>query len=388
VGYDIDPSVKRGIASGAVHYAVRIDTLDHNVDRLTLSVADKRYSCVFYFRDGLMLSPVSYHTRNWHRFTTSHFMFVVEDSSSFNQYSVRRLEALVDSMANLLEFTASQRRTLASEKILYVLCRDENEIERVCGFRTLGMFIIAFDEVVTTYNCHYHEILHLLMNFKLHTLPLYTHPFLQEGFAVAFGGRGGKEPRVILELGHFLERSGLLDFTMLLQRDEFLQQDASFSYPLAGLYNLFLFNTVGLQSYIDLYRKHSTREAGLAGMSIEAKELPDSSRWMAYLDGMDNAGAIFFANHERQGRLFHVKDSLTLAVYDTLHGVCHQVPKYRITTTENEIRIVNLLSKNLIADYATSLSWPPQAIPKNEAEFQFYVDESVFDEPARDLIVP
>jgi hypothetical protein len=123
-------------------------------------------------------------------------------------------------------------------------------------------------------------------------------------------------------------------------------------------------------------------------MSIEAKELPDSSKWMTYLDGMDNAGAIFFANHERQGRLFHVKDSLTLAVYDTLHGVCHQVPKYRITTTENEIRIVNLLSKNLIADYATSLSWPPQAIPKNEAEFQFYVDESVFDEPARDLIVP
>lgn len=387
VGYDIDPSIRRGIESNHLTYTVRIDSLDGECDLMTASVASKDYSRSFYFRDGLMVSPVSYHTRHWHRVTTDHLIFVVDDTSSFNQYSARRLEKFVGSMADLLEFTYSQRSRLAAEKILYVLCRDENEIERVCGFKTLGMFVLAYDCVVTTYNCHYHEILHLLMNFKLGTLPLYTHPFLQEGFAVAFGGRGGKEPRVILELGHFLQRSGMLDYKALLRRDEFLQQDASFSYPLAGLYNLFLVKTVGINSYVDLYRKYSVNEAGLSGMSVAHKDLPDSSKWMSYLDGMDTSGTIFFDERSRRGRFFQVRDSLALAIDDSLDGVPHWVRKYRITATENEIRVANLLSRNLIADYAASLSWPPQAIPKRDGAFQFYVDESVFDEPVQGLII-
>ena len=387
IAYDIDPFVKRGIESNTLRYVIRIDTLEHGFDLLTFSVPEKRYSCTFYFRDGLMISPVSYHTRHWHHLSTDHFMFVVEDSSSFNQYSARRLERFVASMADLLEFTGSQRSRLASEKILYILCRDQDEIERVCGFRTLGMFILAYDCVVTTYNCHYHELLHLLMNFKLGTLPLYTHPFFQEGFAVAYGGRGGKEPRVILELGHFLQRSGLLDYRELFSREEFLKQDASFSYPLSGLYNLFLVRTIGIEPYLNLYRKYSSGETRLSKMCIEAEDLPDSSKWMAYLIGIDNTGAIFFDGRARHGRFFHLKDSLGLAVGDSMDGLRLQVPKYLITATENEIRVVNLLSRNLIADFAPSLSWPPQSIPEKDGEFQFYVDQSVFDEPVHDLIV-
>lgn len=387
LGYDIDPSIKSGIMSNNIKYTIQVDSLREEFEVLKLRVADKDYSRSFYFDNGLMVSPVSYQTRHWHRFTTGHFIFVIEDTTAFNTYSAERLERFVCSMADLLELSKVQRDRLATEKIVYVLCRDENEIERVCGFRTLGMFILAYDYIVTTYNCHYHEILHLLMNFKLGTVPLYTHPFFQEGFAVAYGGRGGKEPRVILELGHFLQRSGLLDYRSLLRRDDFLRQDPSFSYPLAGLYNMFLVRTLGMNSYRNLYRKYSAGEKELSGMFVEAHDLPDSSKWTAYLDGMDDSASIFFDDHSHRGRFFQTRDSLTLFVHDSGEGLPVAAPKYRITATGDEIRVVNLLSKNLIADYSTSLAWPSHPIPNSEGEFQFCVDESVFDEPAQDLII-
>jgi hypothetical protein len=142
---------------------------------------------------------------------------------------------------------------LKKEKIIYILCKDEDEIEKLTGYKARGMFNLAYDYVISTFNCHYHELLHLLMNYKLKNIPPYTHSFLQEGFAVSFGGRGGKEPEVILNLGCFIAESKFLEYKELLSLDKFRNFDVSMSYPLSGLYNNFIISNFGIDNYLKLY---------------------------------------------------------------------------------------------------------------------------------------
>ncbi len=55
------------------------------------------------------------------------------------------------------------------------------------------MYVVSHDIVVSTYSAHFHELAHLLMNFKLKQPHLYTHPFFLEGllwpWAVGAGRR-------------------------------------------------------------------------------------------------------------------------------------------------------------------------------------------------------
>ena len=146
------------------------------------------------------------------------------------------------------------------------------------------MYILAYDFIVTTFNAHYHELLHLLINYKLQKLPLFTHPFLQEGCAVAFGGRGGKEPNVILNIGLFLNNSEMLNYNSLLTKQDFYQVDISLSYPLSGLYNLFLFNQLGLEEYLKMYKKCSGSSDEVEKMKIQTKDLPAMVKWQEFVN--------------------------------------------------------------------------------------------------------
>ncbi len=159
-------------------------------------------------------------------------------------------------MVKLLQINKDRVNLLQKEKINYILCKDENEIKTISGFDTRGIYILAYDEVITTFNTHYHELSHLLMNFKLQNLPLYTLPFFQEGFAVAVGGRGGIGRNILLNIGYFLEKSNYLKFNSILSKKDFVSENASMAYPAAGLYNYFLISNYGINSYIKLYLKY------------------------------------------------------------------------------------------------------------------------------------
>jgi hypothetical protein len=204
------------------------------------------------------------------------------------------LERFLQRSAALLQLSKADLKVLAREKLIYVLCKDEDEIERLTGYRTRGMYLLPYDYVVTTYSCHYHELLHQLINFKLRSLPLYTHPFLQEGFAVAFGGRGGVAPQTIFQSGVFLNKSGFADYRELFVASDFLQQDASMTYPLSGLYVRFLFERFGTQRFLELYRAYSGSSDIMKQMVLRASDLPSTQVWEKFIDSV--AGTPVLAN--------------------------------------------------------------------------------------------
>jgi len=55
-------------------------------------------------------------------------------------------------------------------------------------------------------------------------------------------------------MGAWLQKSGMLNVGDLLTKDDFSKTDPTMSYPLSGLYNLFLINELGVDKYLNVYK--------------------------------------------------------------------------------------------------------------------------------------
>ncbi|MBK7500325.1 MAG: hypothetical protein IPI19_14890 [Ignavibacteriales bacterium] len=240
IANEIPKEFTNDLLNGKIKYEYKLESLEENFSLLTITIPTLNLKSEYFLKDSFLVASTNYHSRNWKTITTDYFQFFVSDETLFNDYSINLLENFINRMSEILSFTVEERNKLKENKIFYFLCRDEEEIQKVTGFATRGIFILAQDYVITTYNTHYHELLHFLINYKLRKLPLYTHPFLQEGFAVAFGGRGGLEAHTISEMGVFLIKSGFANYKELLSKLDFQKTDASISYPISGLYTEFL----------------------------------------------------------------------------------------------------------------------------------------------------
>lgn len=254
IGFDIDEQIMSDIKSGKLNYKVNVLKLEDEFSRADFIVQAVNYSKSFYFKAGSFIPNSSYITRNWKEQQSKYFIFRISEPKYFNDYCIRKLDEFVDKIADTLGFTNKERSLLEREKIYYTFCKDENEIEQLTGYKSKGQAILAYDEVITAFQTHYHEIVHLLVNYKLKNLGLYTLPFFMEGFAVALGGRGGMAPRVVTDLGYYLQKTGFLTYDSILTYEAFMNQDANMTYAVSGLYNSFLVNEFGMKKYMELYK--------------------------------------------------------------------------------------------------------------------------------------
>jgi hypothetical protein len=406
ISYELDSTAIPYILKNAYHY--KIDSLEAHYSMLTVSLAEKEYQRQYYFHDSLLISPCSYYARHWTRFETPFFVFVVSDTSACNRYSMNALDCFVQKMLDTLSFDERTKLLLKREKVYYFLCKNEQEIEQLTGFKTRGIYNLAYDYIVTTYNCHYHELLHLLMNVKLKTLPLYTLPFLQEGFAVAFGGRGGYEPSVVLNMGMFLQQSGLANINDLLTKQLFLQNDASISYPLCGLYTKYLFETSGIDAFVRLYRSSSGTADQIDTMRLNITQLSSSKSWEAFLKQRQRTKIFDFTaltekknlplSYNNSRYYFCLKDTLLLNSKQTIQSRTskkfgelfptrnYRGEKYAIIANDAEISLYNLLTGNLIASYVKSFSLSPVQYIDPRGYIQFSLPSTMFDEQPQELV--
>ncbi|HAX48651.1 MAG TPA: hypothetical protein DCX92_06665, partial [Bacteroidetes bacterium] len=212
IGNEIPEEIREGVISGKYEYNVAIEPhagMKIGDTRFALTIPDIQFRKEYYYNDG-MISATTFYTRKWQKLESKYFTFRLEEPKYFNEYCVKRLDQFVDLIADTLGFTIAERRILEKEKIGYIFCKDEASVEKITGFKAKGMAMLGTDEIVTSYQTHFHEVAHILINYKLKKSGLYTLPFFMEGFAVAVGGRGGMAPRVVTDLGYYLEKSSIL----------------------------------------------------------------------------------------------------------------------------------------------------------------------------------
>jgi hypothetical protein len=421
ISYGVDEKIKYEIKTNAVKYEIKTAELDNGYSISEFSVPSLNYSKQFYFKNGKWVSPVTYYSKDWATKTSKYFIFKISEPKYFNDYCINKLDEFVDSIAVLLEFTEQEKKLLEEEKIYYVLCRDEKEIERVTGFNTRGIYITAFDEVVTTYNTHYHELAHLLINYKLKTLSLYTLPFFQEGFAVAVGGRGGMAKRVVLDIGYYLHNSGFLTYDSIITNEGFYKEDASLTYPVAGFYNAFLLKEMGTGAYVELYKKvngdlnfiqllkadnlilpggtfvnfldnygmYSTVYVNAGDTNKPRLLLPDGTEVImrgspgdfmkvnSYYKFIVNSPFLFSPEDKDLYKDYISKKNKD--VLDDEDKIGNWPPKYGIVCDSLSIRLYNFYTNEVIASYSTGFSIDQNFVPFSNDNYSFFINESVFE---------
>ena len=411
IANDIPKEFTNDLLNGKIKYEYRLESLENNFSLLTITIPSLNLKREYFLKDSFIVTSAYYHSRNWKTITTDHFQFFISDETLFNDYSINLLENFINRMTEILSFTETQLNQIKEKKIFYFLCKDEEEIKKVTGFATRGIFILAQDYVITTYNTHYHELLHFLINYKLRKLPLYTHPFLQEGFAVAFGGRGGLAAHTISEMGVFLIKSGFANYKELLSKLDFQKTDASISYSISGLYANFWIKNIGIDNYLKLYRKYSGTSEKVLSEKINEEDLLSEGKWNLFIDSLSSQNPVMlktnfsvsgyklitkqndFEVYENQKEyLFRMKDTLLISTPTIISNFKSKIfsqhfpnqkynsEKYLIIANQNEISVYNLFSNNLIGKYVASFSLPLKTVPYKDGFYEFVIKKDLFDE--------
>ena len=392
----------------------KIEEIDHQHSELILFPTDPKFTKRWIFRGDYSVSSVLYHTSTWHTKESEHFRFLISDTTRFHPANIELLEASFTEIARLLKFTPADLLRIKKEKIIYCFCNSQEEIKQLTGYAPRGMYILSHDIIISTYSAHIHELAHLLMNYKLQNPSLFTHPLLLEGFAVAVGGRGGKTPEILNQLGLFLWKSEWVDMADFIAAQKFWGQNASISYPGSGAYVKFLIQKMGIDAFIKLYSKYGGNQAEISSMGIALADVPRRGTWKKYLklslendtvhpsDGYPESleGSYAFKPTNGGQKYAFALPAKTL-VYEADHQLefssdvfdellPHQSytgAKYLIRSSESEIGVYDLYTNTMIGFYASAFSTAGLKAPSKQGIHSFQIDQDVFDIDIENCII-
>lgn len=409
IGYELPEDIVSGIISGKYKYEIKNQFLSNTYTEVTFIVPDINYSRKYYFSEDFVTNG-TYHSGFWEKQESKYFTFRIEEPKYFNDYCIKRLDQFVDMIADTLGFTIAERRILEKEKIGYIFCKDEASVEKITGFKAKGMAMLGTDEVVTSYQTHFHEVAHILINYKLKNLGLYTLPFFMEGFAVAVGGRGGMAPRVVTDLGYYLEKSGILKYDSIITNDGFYANDASMSYAVAGLYNSFLLSELGGVKYLELYRKVNGDLEFVKSLYSSQLNLPEVATFDYYLTKY-NDDRLMYADEKDTTTLwikiigsggdfiksgnyikFFIlnkyfvgfsgietsKDYVSRKYLELRNTNHYNGMKYSIIADNESVSIYDLFNDELIYSFIKGLSTYTNSIPNKDGYYYFFIKSELF----------
>ncbi len=413
ISYGIDPEIKENIKSGKSNYNLKFENLEEGFKKVIFT-SGKNYKKEFYFKNGKFILPQSYFTLNWEVIETDYFNFLISDRNRFNIYAQNKLISFVDAVLNLLNVNQNEKEILKKEKINYVLCKDEDEVKKITGFSTKGIYILASDEIITSYNSHFHEVSHLLINFRHKMLPVFTLPFFQEGFASAIGGRGGISRTILLNIGKFLEQSDFINLQTILTYNDFFQEDASLTYPYSAIYNFYLINRYGIEHYLNLYKTYSGDPDFVKSLNIDNIKLPPKNDFEKFIQNFKVESTIainsdiqfediIFANDftriysSSEYYKFMLKANVLITpsektdfyisqkFKESFPDLSYSGEKYLISVNSREINIYNLYTDILIDSYNAGFNLNNEELKSEDNFFVFYVKRNLFDEPLEQM---
>jgi len=203
-----------------------------------------------------LVYPQDYYGRTWPVIESEFLRLHVDPGATTpSPLALESADQFVRDAGKKLGLSKKQLKEIAEKKIEYFYCAKDSTVLEITGHLVKGTMDLASNDIISAFFPHYHEMTHLLVNIKLGTIPIYTQPIIREGLAVAVGGRWGKTPEALMQLGEFLYREKLVEIDSLLTMKQF-QNSATenIAYPVSGLFNLFLLDALGTDSYLQLYR--------------------------------------------------------------------------------------------------------------------------------------
>jgi hypothetical protein len=262
-----------GIRQGVVHLDVAKVELYEGWARITIKLIapGDSLSYPYYLTKSddnwKLTSALQVFTAGWESGTTKYARAHYSNARLINEFALTDLDEFIEKLCSHLDIDKARIERLKEQKIDYYLC-DEEEVKKLTGYVCHGLTNLQQDAIISRHLPHYHEIVHLMINFSLGELPLYIQPFIQEGLAVCFGGRWGRSPHVLFQMGEFLIEHSFCNPDDLLTYDHFHKKvgNPDISYPVSGLFVSYLIDGFGVRQFKALYRH-------LTGTETEVRQL-------------------------------------------------------------------------------------------------------------------
>jgi hypothetical protein len=179
-------------------------------------------------------------------------------------------DKFIEKTSLALGLSRADLRHLESVKIDYFYCGSDELVTELTGHKIKGMFDMPTGDIVSSFFPHFHEIVHLLTDYKLRDIPLYVQPIIREGLAVHYGGRWGKAPESMDQLGTYLLQQDIISLDSLLSMNGFQDNASSgIAYPVAGMFAGFLLERIGQDKFLNLYRSLAADFETVYSMTIE-----------------------------------------------------------------------------------------------------------------------
>ncbi len=243
---------------------------EYSVVTIQLTTANESIDFNYYLISAnnkwLISSPIYLFTKNWKSIQTDYTNVLFSDSTLTNTYALNDVDQYIEKIGDLLKIPLDKMKKLESNKIDYFLCNKE-EMILLTGYDVNGVSNLQFDAIISRHLPHPHELVHLLINYSLEELPLYTLPVLQEGLAVALGGRWGKSPEVVMQLSPIIISEKICKLDDLLTLAGFNKIIPDISYPVSGVLSKMLIANYGMDCYKKIYMLLSGSTDKIAGLT-------------------------------------------------------------------------------------------------------------------------
>ena len=405
LGYDIDVDTKKELKNGSQNYSYCITDIDSVYSKLILTISGIESLKTFYFKNNKFIFPEMYIAEDWSHQSSEFFNFKIYQPEYFNEYSMHKLDNFVYELIDVFNVDSVKVNLLKEKKIDYILCKNSNQIKEITGYDARGQFLVSSDAIITSFNCHYHEIVHFFINYVIEQNNLYTNPFILEGLAVALGGRGGKVPKVILDMGYYLQKSGFLKYNDIITYAGFYENSASMTYPVSGLYVKFLLENMQLQNFLQLYKSSGAASFNLTRLNSDS--LPEDSEWNEFLKNYKQYCTIIpfdLDTNMKTGKsdtlLIEENDyfySVWAKTYENFMSKSERKLKSRLfqemftdrkyngehfllKISDTEISLYDLYTNNLIANYVNSFDTTAKSVMNTDGWYTFKIEKSILHE--------
>ena len=254
--FTLQPEIAEGLVEVEIGEREIGDTLAV-FDILLLAGGDTitvKYYALEKDAEWFLVYPMTVLASEWNSLQSKYADVFFSDQSMINDYAVDALDDYIEYLTEFLELDPDKINRLRREKVDYYLCTKE-DFKNTTGYDAHGLAYLSADAIITRHLPHPHEMTHLIINYTLDSVPLYTLPFMQEGLACVCGGRWGKSPEVIDQLGSAILKNNLcnLDDILTLQGFNVTVGMPDISYPVSSLFVGYLIETMGIQDFKKLY---------------------------------------------------------------------------------------------------------------------------------------
>lgn len=406
--YGLTKELLRKMRDEKLSYDYKIENLPEKFYRVHLESKPAGLKTTLYFENDRLINSSRYFVKYWKKRETDHITFYIRDVDGYNFYSAQLLDGYIRYFIKETGLDKNFGDNIIKNRLVYILCQSEEELEKMTGVRNGNFFMSSFDEIYTIHNVDYAMLARqLLWLYTDKNLNHASAPYF-EGLNAYMGGFKNLTRTPLKDMGYYFASEGIYEREKIFLEKEFSESDKSFSIPMLVLYFDSIARKLGLKNLVDLIKDESNPDGVIKGFPVSLKKYSEETeKYLAEyvqsdsilpVDTQDSLKMLFDGDRVRiyydgdyyyimSRGSFNISEDSGMRMYknyryrDIVPNRVYEGEKYHVLVNRRDIVVYNLYTNQVIAAYYAALTPAKKSIPGVSDLFRFKIKKHVFEEP-------